>query len=552
MKRFVLFLLLLFWAAAPARAELTPPQIAIIAMAESAESQELATYYATARGVPTSQILLLEGKPAHTTSRRTWETKTRPAIRKWLTDHQLETKIHCFVTCWDVPLKIAKRDANAPEVLERKKFLTSAREIRVKQIDQLVALLESLGRGERPKPAAPTAADAPLGDLGARLEKAMATARGQIMAIPDDAKRRDAGRKLEQVFTVIGGGSQILRTMAARAKQSQMRPEQAMRLGMLQARTEGLQRGIQALSALRATVPRDAQLLSLIRLTDGLLGSLRWIDMQQEMLKKNETAASFDSELSLLRWNDYPLDRWQPNLLFYGFGQRNAGQSSALMVSRLAAPTMALAKGLVDKAIATEKQGLSGKVYLDARGIAIDKGKVKPAPTAVYDQSLRDLAERLKKHAKLEVVLDDKPELFQPGNCPDAALYCGWYSLAKYIDAFDWRPGAVGYHLASYEAATLRKPGGTAWCNAMLEDGITATLGPVFEPYLTSFPRPDDFFSLLLTGKYSLVEVYYRTKPFDSWAMVLVGDPLYNPFKNHPVLDEANLPESLKPRDIDE
>ncbi|MBN1589426.1 MAG: hypothetical protein JW888_07920, partial [Pirellulales bacterium] len=98
---------------------------------------------------------------------------------------------------------------------------------------------------------------------------------------------------------------------------------------------------------------------------------------------------------------------------------------------------------------------------------------------------------------------------------------------------------------------TLRKPGGTAWCNAMLEDGITATLGPVYEPYLTAFPKPDDFFPLLLTGKYTLAEAYYRTKPFDSWAMVLVGDPLYNPFKNHPALDEADLPERLKKHGAD-
>ncbi|NLE39351.1 MAG: hypothetical protein GX621_15125, partial [Pirellulaceae bacterium] len=38
-----------------------------------------------------------------------------------------------------------------------------------------------------------------------------------------------------------------------------------------------------------------------------------------------------------------------------------------------------------------------------------------------------------------------------------------------------------------------------------------------------------------------------RTQPFNSWVMVLVGDPLYNPFKKSPALAEANLPDSLKP-----
>jgi uncharacterized protein (TIGR03790 family) len=196
--------------------------------------------------------------------------------------------------------------------------------------------------------------------------------------------------------------------------------------------------------------------------------------------------------------------------------------------------------------MATEATGLAGKVYLDARGMTYDAEKSQPGSYEAYDQSLRDLAERLKQHTTLTVVLNNEPELFQPGACPDAALYCGWYSLAKYVDAFDWNPGAIGYHLASAEATTLRTPGNQAWCNAMLEDGITATLGPVYEPYLPSFPKPDDFFPLLLTGKYTLVEAYYRTKPFDSWAMVLVGDPLYNPFKKKPALDEAGLPERLR------
>ena len=50
-------------------------------------------------------------------------------------------------------------------------------------------------------------------------------------------------------------------------------------------------------------------------------------------------------------------------------------------------------------------------------------------------------------------------------------------------------------------------------------------------PFLTSFPLPYDFFSRLLEGKNTLVEVYYQTIRFLSWKMVLVGDPLYTPFR---------------------
>jgi uncharacterized protein (TIGR03790 family) len=64
----------------------------------------------------------------------------------------------------------------------------------------------------------------------------------------------------------------------------------------------------------------------------------------------------------------------------------------------------------------------------------------------------------------------------------------------------------------------------------MLRDGITATLGAVAEPYLHSFVEPKVFFLELYKGK-CLVEAYYRTKPFNSWQLVLIGDPLYRPFK---------------------
>ena len=34
---------------------------------------------------------------------------------------------------------------------------------------------------------------------------------------------------------------------------------------------------------------------------------------------------------------------------------------------------------------------------------------------------------------------------------------------------------------------------------------------------------------LLLNGN-CIVKAYYRTKPFNSWQMVLIEDPLYKPF----------------------
>jgi hypothetical protein len=128
-----------------------------------------------------------------------------------------------------------------------------------------------------------------------------------------------------------------------------------------------------------------------------------------------------------------------------------------------------------------------------------------------------------------------------PGEAPDVALYVGWYRLRHYEDAFTFRSGAIGYHMASAEAVSLHSASEPGWCKNALDHGITATLGSIGEPYLDAFPEPLEFAALLMTGQYSLVEAYYLTSRWISWRMVLVGDPLYNPWKTTPAAKRSTL-----------
>jgi uncharacterized protein (TIGR03790 family) len=238
-----------------------------------------------------------------------------------------------------------------------------------------------------------------------------------------------------------------------------------------------------------------------------------------------ETNASVDSELSMVLFGNYELYRWQPNRL----KDNPLGlYSNTLMVSRLDGPSFEIAKGLIDKAITAEKTGLRGIAYIDSRGIIDDK---KPYSPGHFDQSLRDLAALIRFRTEMAVKEERTEKLFEPNSCPQTAIYCGWYSLKKYVDAFDFVDGAIGYHISSWEAVDLRDPNSSQWCPAMLKHGITATLGAVAEPYLHSFPEPKEFFLELFNGR-CLVEAYYQTNPFNSWQLVLIGDPMYRPFKN--------------------
>jgi uncharacterized protein (TIGR03790 family) len=337
----------------------------------------------------------------------------------------------------------------------------------------------------------------------------------------------------------------LLRSLQAQAeKNPKSPPELARALEFRRGELAGLRAGVNSLSGLSESVERDTQLLWLLQQSDGALGAMVWIDQQRELWQKNETYASFDSELALVSWPGYALLRWQNNPLHYAFDSVPRDVlPQTFLVARLEAPTVEKAKALVDAALATEQSGLTGRFYIDARGMAAEKA---PGSYGDFDQSLRDLAAFVREQTSIEVVLDNASKLFQEGECPDAALYCGWYSLATYIDAFDWKPGAVAWHIASGEAATLRDANSNVWCKRLLEDGVAATLGPVHEPYLPAFPRPLDFFALLLSGRYTLGEVYARTVPYQSWTMTLVGDPLYNPFKGRPAFDIDNPPANVR------
>lgn len=239
-----------------------------------------------------------------------------------------------------------------------------------------------------------------------------------------------------------------------------------------------------------------------------------------------ETNAAVDSELSMVLFGPYELYRWQPNRLKKNLRDVD---TKTLMVSRLDGPSAQITRSLIDKSIVAEQTGLQGAACIDSRGIANDDGQNS---FGRYDQSLRDLAVLTRFQTRILVREERTDKLFEPGSCPRTALYCGWYRLKDYVDAFDFVDGAVGYHIASLEAVDLHDANSRQWCPAMLADGITATLGAVAEPYLHSFPKPKDFFLELFDGR-CLVEAYYRTKPFNSWQLVLVGDPLYTPFEKH-------------------
>jgi len=564
-NRILTALVVAFGVAAPGSAALQPEEIVIVGVKGNRESEGLARYYSRVRGVPESNICLVDMPTNEVLPRETWQWGVRPEIRKWLTENDRERKIRCLLTVWGVPLKIGK----AAPTDESRKYLQFLQDERAHRLELLAAVQRTLGQiapdaladSEADDRAAADesdqrAANAPESELegpktsgvaGARdeeteldqqrqrLERALQAAQKRLGGLPAGESRNLGQVQLQQLAAAAGGANVILQGLNQQIASNPNAP-QAVRseFDALRGRAAAFSEVRLLLDQTAPSIERDALVLAVMERIGGLLLSVQWLDEQLKVASQNETGASFDSELALVMWpDDYQLLRWQPNYLRPAYDNSQLRKAyRTLMVARLDAPTLVLAKGLVDTAMRVEKEGLRGKVYLDARGIGkLEEPNVMPGSYADYDRALLITAKGIEEQTEFDVVLDKSPKLFQPGSCPDAAFYCGWYSLAKYVDAFDWQPGAVAYHLASSEAHSLRDPASQAWCKKLIEDGVCATIGPVYEPYLSAFPRPNEFFAMLLQGELTLVECYSRTKPFNSWMMTLIGDPLYRPFQ---------------------
>jgi uncharacterized protein (TIGR03790 family) len=247
----------------------------------------------------------------------------------------------------------------------------------------------------------------------------------------------------------------------------------------------------------------------------------------QTFKKSTDKVAAFDSELTLIKTTGYNLGGWLPNPHYLQFQDAMTllSKDDVLMTARLDGPDPTDVRRIIDETLMAEESGLSGTACFDARWQ--NPGDAGLSGYTLYDYSIHQAYKLVKAEGSLNTLLEETTALFQEGECADTALYSGWYSLGNYVDAFDWQPGSVGYHIASQECETLKKAGSQVWCKRMIEDGVAATIGPVCEPYVQAFPPPDIFFKYLVDGKHTLAEAYLKSIPYLSWKMVLLGDPLY-------------------------
>ncbi len=257
--------------------------------------------------------------------------------------------------------------------------------------------------------------------------------------------------------------------------------------------------------------------------------------------------ASVDSELAwlpLLKMN-IPLYGPLPNGVY---GATNTAAlnptNGILLVARLDGPNADIARGLVDKALAAERDGLWGRAYFDARGLD------KTNSYFLGDQWILGAAE-ICRELGFETAVDNNPATF-PADFPmsQIAIYCGWYdgnvSGPFTLPKVEFMPGAFAYHLHSFSAATIRSTN-EFWVGPLLAKGATCTMGCVNEPYLVLTPNFAAFLARWIGGGFTFGEAAWAAQPALSWQTTVVGDPLYRPFGKPPPQIHAELAHRRSP-----
>ena len=535
--KFFLFLTISLLAVAAGRGlALSPSDIVIVYNASVPGSKGVALFYAKERDVPKANLLDIKVTNSESISRSEFDECVIPPIRTAIKDLKKAGSTPAILLVYGIPLRVRKDIGDGFGVdflnmVERKVEEYQNLSLRLgSRLDLLTK--KQLSEHNPDTPSKSLSTKDVLKTVGRAISNAINYLRTQ------DSEIQDFNTRIELVSTLIRltGVSPTARLAKKQFMEGKSSDSIFTENKTLLEWGEILKHELTRIT-LRGVLPEKAlEEATIVRLSEGIIGELKFWERLKEGYSKKWISASVDSELTMVLAGPYQLYGWLPNPFLRMYDKLpNIRQirEETVMVGRIDGPNPTSAKRLITDAIATENTGLSGIFYIDARGLNQDGNH---NAYALYDKHLINLYNIIKNNSTMEVVLDVNEELFPQGACPNAALYCGWYSLANYRDAFKWRTGAVGFHIASAEARTLRKPESNVWCKRMIEEGVSATLGPVAEPYLSSFPLPDLFFPLLMTGKLCLLEVYFLTIPHLSWRQVIIGDPLYTPFKKNSVI----------------
>ncbi|HMO18278.1 MAG TPA: TIGR03790 family protein [Oligoflexia bacterium] len=531
----LILILILITTSSNAKAQFSADDILILANSKSESSLEIANYYAKKRNIPADSIVSLDCSTEEHISREEFNSTILFPLKKLISEKTNLQKKRIIVLTHGVPLGINDTYVEKEKSEPLKQELGKQAQILKNRYQMELGTLEKISKQTRrfSNPLGFTSDQMPSPIITQELIKYIEEIHRALSSSSQSDKAtlsRDLRSVIERLFGLRGVLSTLIKPDSS--------PDPDKDPAIVSIRNELIEISKTSLPDSESSLVKH---LALLERGGGIIGVISQIPLLADSLFSEQSGASVDSELSVLHImpGGAPISFRLPNPLFMESKDSKGLQSAPLvtfpllLTSRLDGPGVNTVKKIIDNTLTADNlDNLKGTFLIDARGLSWEQRD----EYATWDRDITTLARVAKTGSRFKIDFDGRPEI--AGETKNIALYIGWYQVRKYENVYSFKPGAVGYHIASSEAISVRNPDETGWVKNLLERGVVSTIGAVNEPYLDSFPKPTRFFDLLLSGKYQLIEVYALSSPYISWRLVLFGDPLYQPISEHSAKDE--------------
>ena len=238
--------------------------------------------------------------------------------------------------------------------------------------------------------------------------------------------------------------------------------------------------------------------------------------------------ASVDSELMLLS-RQHALRGWLGNPYLHREETFDSTKFGMYLVTRLDGPHVDAALGLAARAVAVEQQrsfGSRGYVRFDLHPVG---GEVGDAFNNGILCNYRLVRRQGRLSGRIGVPERTRLPYYRPSSCYNTFFYLGWGVRQYDPRVYSWVRGGVAVCLDPLTAPSLRHTG-ESWVAGAVGDRLTATIGMVHEAGPAPYLCVAGLYRYLMAG-FTWAEAAYMCIPQLSWQAVVIGDPLYTPFR---------------------
>jgi uncharacterized protein (TIGR03790 family) len=242
----------------------------------------------------------------------------------------------------------------------------------------------------------------------------------------------------------------------------------------------------------------------------------------------DQSAASVDSELALVGLS-YPPNGPVPNPYLHRDELFDSTRLHFYLVTRLDGPDPDEVISRVKDGLAVERDQAFGSRGFARFDLHPDETPLAARLNRAIQYCYRTMRRQERFMGRIELPENTILPFFRKDSAINTFFFVGWQEREYDPEVFSWVQGAVAVTLDPVTAATLKDPK-KSWVAAATQAGVVGSIGNVSDPGPAGRPSIAGLFEYIRSG-YTWAEAAYMCIPYLSWQTVVVGDPLYAPYR---------------------